>query len=130
MTQVAEALIPIFVVIADYQVLTDRDRADDIAENVNQLVLDYIAAGLDPENSRTYIFPHSCVPELNQLLVPFLTLVTNSERLMDNLLVKMTERMSAPNLVKQRVWQLDSNLVQMMDIQRVLWRAIFVDSIK
>lgn len=71
--------VPIFVVIADYQVLTDRDCAGDIVENVHQLVLDYIAAGLDPENGRTFIFPHSHVPELNQLLVPFLTLVTNSE---------------------------------------------------
>ena len=59
-----------------------------------------------------------------------MTSVPNSERLMDNLLVKMTERMSVPNLVKLRVWLLDSNLVRMMDIRRVLWRAIFVDSIK
>lgn len=71
--------VPIFVVIADYQVLTDRDCADDIAENVRQLVVDYVAAGLDPGNGRTFIFPHSHVPELNQLLVPFLTLVTNAE---------------------------------------------------
>jgi tryptophanyl-tRNA synthetase len=71
--------VPIFVVIADYQVLTDRDRADDIAENVHQIVLDYAAAGLDPDNGRTFIFAHSHVPELNQLLVPFLTLVTNAE---------------------------------------------------
>jgi tryptophanyl-tRNA synthetase len=71
--------VPIFIVIADYQVLTDRDCADGIAENVHQIVLDYLAAGLDPENGRTFIFPHSHVPELNQLLLPFLTLVTNAE---------------------------------------------------
>jgi tryptophanyl-tRNA synthetase len=71
--------VPIFIVIADYQVLTDRDHADDIAENVRQLVIDYIAAGIDPENGRTIIFPHSHVPELNQLLLPFLTLITNAE---------------------------------------------------
>ncbi len=71
--------VPIFVVIADYQVLTDRDCADGIADNVQQLVLDYLAVGLDPENGRTFIFPHSHVPELNQLLLPFLTLVTNAE---------------------------------------------------
>ncbi|MHC4798847.1 MAG: tryptophan--tRNA ligase, partial [Planctomycetota bacterium] len=34
---------------------------------------------LDPDNGRTFIFPHSHVPELNQLLIPFLTLVTNAE---------------------------------------------------
>lgn len=71
--------VPIFVVIADYQVLTDRDCADDIADSVHHLVVDYVAAGLDPENGRTFIFPHSHVPELNQLLLPFLTLVTNAE---------------------------------------------------
>jgi tryptophanyl-tRNA synthetase len=71
--------VPIFVVIADYQVLTDRDCADDIADNVHQLVVDYLAAGLDPDKGRTFIFPHSHVPELNQLLLPFLTLVTNAE---------------------------------------------------
>lgn len=71
--------VPIFIVIADYQVLTDRDHADNIAENVYHLVVDYIASGLTPENGRTFIFPHSLVPELNQLLIPFLTLVTNAE---------------------------------------------------
>ncbi len=65
-----------FIIIADYQVLTDRDSADNIAENVREIVLDYLASGLDPENGRTSIFCHSHVPELNQLLLPFLTLVT------------------------------------------------------
>ena len=68
-----------FIVIADYQVLTDRDACEGIAENVRQLTLDYLAAGLDPDCGHTFIFPHSHVPELNQLLVPFLTLVTNAE---------------------------------------------------
>lgn len=68
-----------YIVIADYQVLTDRDTTDSIAENVRQLAIDYIAAGMDPEDGKTFMFPHSHVPELNQLLVPFLTLVTISE---------------------------------------------------
>lgn len=71
--------VPSFVLIADYQVLTDRDRADDIADCVYQLVVDYLAAGLDPKNYGTFIFVHSYVPELNQLLLPLLTLVTNAE---------------------------------------------------
>src|SRR5512137_1772006 len=50
-----------------------------ISENVKELTIDYLAAGLDPEKGRTVIFPHSHVPELNQLLLPFLTLVTNAE---------------------------------------------------
>lgn len=68
-----------FIVIADYQVLTDRDTFENISENIKQLTIDYIAAGLDPDDGNTWIFPHSHVPELNQLLLPFLTLVTNAE---------------------------------------------------
>ncbi len=68
-----------FIVIADYQVLTDRDTFEAISENIIQLTIDYLSAGLDPEKHRTFIFPHSHVPELNQLIVPFLTLVTNAE---------------------------------------------------
>lgn len=68
-----------YIVIADYQVLTDRDAFDRISEFVFELTLDYLACGLDPENHKTYIFPHSHVPELNQLLLPFLTLVSNAE---------------------------------------------------
>ncbi len=66
-----------FVVIADYQVITDRDSVGDLGENVYGLVLDYLAAGLDPE--RTTIFTHSAVPALNQLMLPFLSLVTDAE---------------------------------------------------
>jgi tryptophanyl-tRNA synthetase len=68
-----------YIVIADYQVLTDRDAFDKIAEYVEELVLDYIACGLDPDNRKTHIFPHSYIPELNQLLLPFLTLVSSAE---------------------------------------------------
>jgi tryptophanyl-tRNA synthetase len=71
--------VPIYIVIADYQVLTDRDTFENISQNVFQLTLDYLAAGLDPDSGHTCIFPHSHVPELNQLLLPFLTLVTNAE---------------------------------------------------
>lgn len=68
-----------FIVIADYQVLTDRNTFDSISENVKQLTIDYISAGIDPTDGKTFIFPHSHVPELNQLILPFLTLVTNAE---------------------------------------------------
>ena len=71
--------VPTFIVIADYQVLTDRDTFENIADNIQQLTIDYIAAGIDPMDGKTFIFPHSHVPELNQLLLPFLTLVTSAE---------------------------------------------------
>src|ERR1700760_2495789 len=67
----------VFVLIADYQVLTDRDTADHLDEYVTGLVLDYLAIGLDP--ARTVIFAHSAVPALNQLLLPFLSLVSVPE---------------------------------------------------
>ncbi|RYE76280.1 MAG: tryptophan--tRNA ligase, partial [Myxococcales bacterium] len=67
----------IFQLIADYQVITDREIAGDIRGNVRNLLLDNIAAGMDPE--RATIFTHSAVPALNQLLLPFLSLVTDSE---------------------------------------------------
>ncbi|HEX6338556.1 MAG TPA: tryptophan--tRNA ligase [Jiangellaceae bacterium] len=66
-----------FVVIADYQVITDRVHPGDVAANVHEIVLDYLAAGLDPD--RTTIFAHSAVPALNQLMLPFLALTTVPE---------------------------------------------------
>ncbi|MFF1902430.1 tryptophan--tRNA ligase [Kitasatospora sp. NPDC058218] len=69
--------VEMFVVVADYQVITDRDIADRLAEHSEGLVLDYLAAGLDPD--RATIFAHSAVPALNQLLLPFLSLVSVAE---------------------------------------------------
>ncbi len=66
-----------FVVIADYQVITDRDGVGPIRERVLSLVTDYLAAGIDP--TKTTIFTHSSIPALNQLMLPFLSLVTDAE---------------------------------------------------
>jgi tryptophanyl-tRNA synthetase len=66
-----------FVIIADYQVITDRDSIGDVRDNVLNAVLDYLAAGIDP--ARTTVFTHSAVPALNQLMLPFLSLVTEAE---------------------------------------------------
>ena len=82
-----------FVVIADYQVLTDRDTADNVAANVREIVLDYLAAGLDPDNGRTFFFPHSHVPALNQLLLPFLTLRVHAP---SSTATRRSRRRSAP----------------------------------
>lgn len=72
-----DAGVQTFVLIADYQVITDRDGTGPIAERVRSLVTDYLAVGIDP--SRTTIFAHSAIPALNQLMLPFLSLVTDSE---------------------------------------------------
>jgi len=67
----------VLVLVADYQVLTDRDTAEHLDEYVTGLVLDYLAIGIDPR--RSTIFAHSAVPALNQLLLPFLSLVSVPE---------------------------------------------------
>jgi len=66
-----------FVLVADYQVITDREHAAGVARHVLEAVTDYLAAGLDP--ARGTVFVHSAVPELNQLMLPFLSLVTEAE---------------------------------------------------
>ena len=65
------------VIIADYQVITDRDSTEHIADNVHNMVIDYLACGIDPD--KTMIFTHSAVPALNQLMLPFLSLVSEAE---------------------------------------------------
>ena len=69
--------IPTNIIIADYQVITDRDTTEHIQDNVYNLVIDYLAAGIDPE--KTMIFAHSAIPEENQLMLPFLSLVSEAE---------------------------------------------------
>ncbi len=67
------------ILIADYQVITDRDTTAHITEYAYDMILDYLAVGIDPE--RATIFCHSAVPALNQLMLPFLSLVSESELL-------------------------------------------------
>jgi len=84
-----------YILVADYQVLTDRDTADNIVDNVRDVILDYLAVGLDPFEQNTTIFAHSHIPELNQLMLPFLTLLSVPE-LQRNPTVK--EEMQAANM--------------------------------
>ncbi|WP_310526024.1 tryptophan--tRNA ligase [Nocardioides sp.] len=67
----------IWQLIADYQVITDREMLGDIRGSVRNLVIDNISAGLDPDNAT--MFTHSAVPALNQLMLPFLSLVSVAE---------------------------------------------------
>lgn len=72
-----QAGVELLLVLADYQVITDRDETGDLRATVREILLDYQAAGIDPE--RTTIFTHSAVPALNQLVLPFLSLVSVAE---------------------------------------------------
>lgn len=72
-----EAGVETWLIVADYQVITDREVIGDIKGSVRELLTDYLAAGIDPAKST--IFTHSAVPALNQLMLPFLSLVTQPE---------------------------------------------------
>ena len=65
------------ILIADYQVITDRDTTEHIQDNVYNMVMDYLACGVDP--AKTMIYAHSAVPAANQLMLPFLSLVSEAE---------------------------------------------------
>jgi tryptophanyl-tRNA synthetase len=58
----------VFVIIADYQAITDRDSTERLGEYATGAVLDYLATGIDP--AKSVIFAHSAVPALNQLTYP------------------------------------------------------------
>lgn len=75
--RIQDAGVETFILIADYQVITDRDGTGPIHDRVLSMMADYLAIGLDP--ARTTIYAHSAVPALNQLLLPFLSLVTDAE---------------------------------------------------
>lgn len=75
-----------FVMIADVQALTDNyEYPERIREHVSQVMFDYLAVGIDPK--KTTIFVQSAIPEIAELTVFFLNLVTVS-RLQRNPTVK------------------------------------------
>ena len=76
----------IFVFEADAQALTDNiENPEKVRQNVIEVALDYLAAGLDPE--RTTLFIQSQIPELCELSFYFMDLVSVS-RLQRNPTVK------------------------------------------
>ena len=75
--QLQEWGVELFLILADYQAITDRKSTESIRSSVRDIILDYLAIGIDPQKAT--IFCHSMVPSLNQLLLPFLSLVSMSE---------------------------------------------------
>ncbi|PJA47474.1 tryptophan--tRNA ligase, partial [Candidatus Uhrbacteria bacterium CG_4_9_14_3_um_filter_36_7] len=64
-----------FYMVADIQALTDNaDNPDKVRKNVFEVVLDNLAVGLSPE--KTTFFIQSQIPEIAELTVLFLNLVT------------------------------------------------------
>lgn len=67
----------IFIMIADAQALTDNaDNPEKIRQNIIEVALDYLSAGIDP--SKSTIFIQSQVPELCELAFYYMNLVTVS----------------------------------------------------
>ncbi len=69
--------VEMFLILADYQAITDRMSTEKLKESIFEIILDYLAVGIDPE--KTTIFCHSMIPSLNQLMLPFLSIITMSE---------------------------------------------------
>ncbi len=64
-----------FVMLADVQALTDNfDNPQKVRTNIFQVILDYLAVGIDPE--KTTIFIQSMIPEIAELTIYYLNLVT------------------------------------------------------
>ena len=76
----------IFIMIADAQALTDNaDNPEKVRQNIIEVALDYLSAGLDPDKST--IFIQSQVSELTELTFFYMNLVT-VQRLQRNPTVK------------------------------------------
>ncbi|MBO4917804.1 MAG: tryptophan--tRNA ligase [Bacteroidales bacterium] len=76
----------IFIMIADAQALTDNaDNPEKVRQNIIEVALDYLSAGLDPEKSTLFI--QSQVSELTELTFFYMNLVT-VQRLQRNPTVK------------------------------------------
>lgn len=64
-----------YIMIADTQALTDNfDNPDKVRNNVIEVALDYLGAGIDPKKVNMFI--QSQVPELSEMTMYFMNLVT------------------------------------------------------
>ncbi len=67
----------VFIMIADAQALTDNaEHPEKVRQNIVEVALDYLAAGIDPEKSNILI--QSQIPELTELTFYYMNLVTVS----------------------------------------------------
>jgi tryptophanyl-tRNA synthetase len=90
-----------FYMIADVQALTDNaDNPDKVRSNVLEIALDNLACGIDP--SKTTMFIQSQVPEIAELTVFFMNLVT-VQQLSHNPTIKSESAEKGFNLVTKLV---------------------------
>ena len=65
----------IFIMVADAQALTDNaEHPEKVKNNILQVAMDYLACGIDP--ARSTIFIQSAIPQLPELTVYYMNLVT------------------------------------------------------
>jgi tryptophanyl-tRNA synthetase len=75
-----------YVMIADVQALTDNfENPEMVRANIKEVLLDYLAVGIDP--AKTTIFVQSLIPEIAELTIYYLNLVT-LDRVLRNPTVK------------------------------------------
>jgi len=88
-----------FFIIADYQVLTDHlYETKNVAQNIVEIMLDYLSIGLDPTKSTFFI--QSRIPEIAELTMYFSMLVS-LPRVQRNPTVK--EEMKAAKIGKKEI---------------------------
>ena len=92
----------IYVMIADAQALTDNaDNPEKIRQNIIEVALDYLSAGIDPE--KTTIFIQSQVPELTELAFYYMNLVTVSLIELTREIVNRFNHVYGPTLVEPEI---------------------------
>ena len=85
----------IYIMIADAQALTDNaDNPEKVRQNIVEVALDYLSAGIDPQKS--HILIQSQVTELTELMFYYMNLVT-VQRLQRNPTVKAEIQMRGFN---------------------------------
>lgn len=73
--QLQETYADCLYMVADVQALTDNaDNPEKVRDNVLEIILDNLACGIDP--TKTICFVQSCIPEIAELTVFFMNLVT------------------------------------------------------
>ena len=104
-----------FFIIADLHMLTTHyDRIPNIAENVQQLVYDYVSVGIDPEKSTIYL--QSLVPEVAELML-ILSMLVSVPRLQR--VPTLKEQMLAANFETATMGLLSYPVLQAADIMMV-----------
>lgn len=101
----------LFVLISDFQLLTDRLETKNIENAVFDLLLDYLACGINPDKST--IFIQSRVPALSELFV-YLSMLVPVSRAFSNPTVKEETKATAGG--KMSVGMLSFPISQAADI--------------